>query len=51
MSKCLFAAFSAYIMVAFVNMELNPGLWGEISRFIMAVVAMFIGSVLHDGDT
>ena len=46
MSNCLFAAFSAYIMVAFVNMELNAGLWNELSRFIMIAIAMFISAVL-----
>ena len=48
-SNCLFAAFVAYIMVAFVNMELNAGSWNELSRFIMIAIAMFIAAVLGGG--
>jgi hypothetical protein len=51
MINCLFAALSAYAMVAFVNLELNPGLWGEASRFVMIVVAMFLGAVFRDDKT
>jgi hypothetical protein len=50
MTKFLLPALAAYIMVAFVNMELNAAEWGEASRFTMIVFAMFIAAVLNSDE-
>jgi hypothetical protein len=50
MSNCLLSALAAYIMVAFINMELNAAEWGEASRFTMIVFAMFIAAVLNSNE-
>ena len=50
MSNCLLSALAAYIMVAFINMEINAAEWGEASRFTMIVFAMFIAAVLNSNE-